>query len=449
MKHTFYILLITCLASTDSIFAATSSITTGDGTNNGKDYYLRGFRGPNQGDITIPTANEMFVNGILTYNFEGDGNGLGYFFIMVCEHGQVIGDCYMAANYTTESHCTLYKEGGTHYEKMGVPAPSATFYLYDNEDGTLELSTEVLDGKKLVKQCQITVSSSDDTKGTVTGSGVYNYGEIATLTATVIEGNQFNGWNDGNTDNPREVEVTGNATYTANFGVKMCQLTIKPNDIMAGSVSGGGTFEYGTQVTITANENSGYQFIKWSNGATYNPYRFTIVDNMNLTAFFQQTQAEIVNVDDVDVTPSENSANIVWPQVNNAASYSLIIWADALQSEKVCTLTFDASGRLTNIDFSKKSNRYAYAQEEQIAGFSFTVTGLDENTQYFFRIVAANSGGIEISHEDGNFKTTKGTTTSIKEIGNGQSSNRKLMIDGQLYIFRDGKIYTVQGQEVK
>lgn len=115
-----------------------------------KDYFLKGWRGPTEGDITVPTAEEMFEGGILNYAFEGDGNGLGYFFILVCDAGQVVGKCYMAQEFAT-GHCTLYDQESTgYYEKLGVPAPSATFYLYDNGDGTLELSTEPLAGKTLV-----------------------------------------------------------------------------------------------------------------------------------------------------------------------------------------------------------------------------------------------------------------------------------------------------------
>ena len=57
----------------------------------------------------------------------------------------------MAKEYSNGTHCTLYdKESTGYFEKLGVPAPSATFYLYDNGDGTLELSTEPLPGKTLV-----------------------------------------------------------------------------------------------------------------------------------------------------------------------------------------------------------------------------------------------------------------------------------------------------------
>jgi len=121
-----------------------------DGQGGAKDYYLKGYRGPSQGDITTPTPEELFEGGILeNYAFEGDANGLGYFFVLVCEPGTTVGDCFMAAAYAT-GHCTLQKEDGSHKEKLGVPAPSATFYLYDNGDGTLELSIEQLPGKTLV-----------------------------------------------------------------------------------------------------------------------------------------------------------------------------------------------------------------------------------------------------------------------------------------------------------
>ena len=115
-----------------------------------KDYFLKGYRGPTQGDITVPTAEEMFENGVLTYSFEGDANGVGYFFILVCDAGQVVGKCYMAETFAT-GHCTLYDQESTGYfEKLAAPAPTATFYLYDNGDGTYELSLEPIPGKTLV-----------------------------------------------------------------------------------------------------------------------------------------------------------------------------------------------------------------------------------------------------------------------------------------------------------
>ena len=120
----------------------------GSSTTDTKDYFLKGYC--NGKDITTPTAEEQFDGGVLTYEFTGDSKGLGYFFILVCEKGAVVGDCYMTEKSTEESHCKLVKEDGTHKEKMAVKAGKVTFYLYDNGDGSLELSTAKIEGKTLV-----------------------------------------------------------------------------------------------------------------------------------------------------------------------------------------------------------------------------------------------------------------------------------------------------------
>ncbi len=67
------------------------------------------------------------------------------------------------------------------------------------------------------KEYTITVQSNNDAWGTVTGGGTYANGSTATLTAVPASGYYFNTWNDGNTDNPRVITVSGNATYIATF----------------------------------------------------------------------------------------------------------------------------------------------------------------------------------------------------------------------------------------
>ena len=53
--------------------------------------------------------------------------------------------------------------------------------------------------------------------GSVTGSGTYSYGETVTLTAIPNSGYRFDHWQDSNTDNPRTITVTSDATYIAYF----------------------------------------------------------------------------------------------------------------------------------------------------------------------------------------------------------------------------------------
>lgn len=53
--------------------------------------------------------------------------------------------------------------------------------------------------------------------GTVSGAGVYSYGDTATLTATPNEGYKFKQWSDGVTSESRSFTVTAAASFTAIF----------------------------------------------------------------------------------------------------------------------------------------------------------------------------------------------------------------------------------------
>ena len=67
------------------------------------------------------------------------------------------------------------------------------------------------------KSYTITVKSNNAEWGSVTGSGTYKDGETVTISAIPATGYFFNCWNDGNTENPRHIVVSGNAEYIATF----------------------------------------------------------------------------------------------------------------------------------------------------------------------------------------------------------------------------------------
>lgn len=66
-------------------------------------------------------------------------------------------------------------------------------------------------------QYTLTVNSANSNMGSVSGGGTYMSGTTATISATPKNGYRFVRWQDSNTQNPRTVTVTGNATYTAYF----------------------------------------------------------------------------------------------------------------------------------------------------------------------------------------------------------------------------------------
>ena len=139
-----------------------------------------------------------------------------------------------------------------------------------------------------IQNYTITVNTANDSYGTVSGGGTYPYGSTATLVATASEGYHFVEWNDHNTECPRSITVTGDATYTATFAINSYTITVQPNNASFGNTTGSGTYTHGQTVTTTATANEGYVFNGWSDGATVTPYTFTATENITLIANFSE-----------------------------------------------------------------------------------------------------------------------------------------------------------------
>ena len=68
-------------------------------------------------------------------------------------------------------------------------------------------------------------------------------------------------------------------------------LTVQSANTDQGSVTGGGTYDEGSSVTITATPNSGYVFEKWSDGNTSATRTLTVTEDLTLTASFKAEEA--------------------------------------------------------------------------------------------------------------------------------------------------------------
>ncbi len=134
---------------------------------------------------------------------------------------------------------------------------------------------------------QYTISASAR-NGHVEGVGKHDYGTTATISAVADDHYHFSQWGDGNTDNPREVLIGGDTVFVAEFAIDQHTIMATCN-LLYGEVTGDGVYDYGTRITLTAIPNSGYVFKQWSNGLTYNPYRFTVVSDLTLEAEFVST----------------------------------------------------------------------------------------------------------------------------------------------------------------
>ena len=144
---------------------------------------------------------------------------------------------------------------------------------------------------------------------------------------------------------------------------------------------------------------------------------------------------------EVKVEPTATTADVVWPAVENAATYELVI--KDKNGNVVCTLIFNANGQLTQIAFGAPARDNA----AQAAGFSFTVTGLEEGTSYNLTITAKDGNGTTLDEKTIAFSTSGWTGVDALQAGEQHSS--KILRNGQVLIIRDGKTYTVQGVEVR
>lgn len=98
----------------------------------------------------------------------------------------------------------------------------------------------------------------------------------------------FNGWS------PSVGAVTAATTYTAQFTATKRSYTISASG-SNGSVSGSGTYQYGSSVTLTAIPDNWYKFVKWSDGDTSNPRTVTVTGAATYTAIFEQMSRIILD----------------------------------------------------------------------------------------------------------------------------------------------------------
>ncbi len=144
-----------------------------------------------------------------------------------------------------------------------------------------------------ISQYTIEVISDHPGWGTVTGGGTYYYGDTIQIEATPYMGFAFAGWDDGIMDNPRTIIVTEDHTFTAQFEIRQCVITTEVYPENSGTVNGGGTYNYGSTVHLTAHSNTGYTFSQWNDGNLTNPRSIFVEGDATYTAVFTPLQYEI------------------------------------------------------------------------------------------------------------------------------------------------------------
>lgn len=127
-------------------------------------------------------------------------------------NGTVIG----AGEYVEGETATLIAYPAAHHQFVNWIFEDAT----TSTDNPLELvvnSDIIVTANFKPIQYTLIAPTNDESKGTVTGAGTYNYGAEVTLTATPADGYKLLYWSDRSTENPRTITMTNNEVISAYF----------------------------------------------------------------------------------------------------------------------------------------------------------------------------------------------------------------------------------------
>ncbi len=168
---------------------------------------------------------------------------------------------------------------------------SGSYDAYNAANVWKDMYIQVLEND--LRTYTLSVSSADESKGLTTSGGEYDEDSEILIYASPKSGYQFSKWNDGNTDNPRTVKMTGDLSFTAQFeaATPKYKITVVSTNDLQGSTFGDGSYEAGTTLLIAAFAKDGYHFTQWNDGNTNNPRIVTVSADANFFASFAKDEA--------------------------------------------------------------------------------------------------------------------------------------------------------------
>lgn len=218
----------------------------------------------------------------------------------------------------------------------GTPSKSSSSFHYNDALGTLPTATRTgytFKGWSTSKTDTVNVSTTTKVTANVTYYAVWtinsytwtfdanggtgdttktlNYNATlstlptASRASTAANNYTFAGWFDtdastGGTQLTTSTKCTGNKTWYARWTASTRQYKLTVTAGTGGTVSGGGTYNYNASATLKATANSGYHFVKWSDGNTNASRTVTVTGNATYTATFEQDP--YLNLDKTSLT---------------------------------------------------------------------------------------------------------------------------------------------------
>jgi len=205
---------------------------------------------------------------------------------------------------------------------------------------------------------KISVSSTPNNYGHVTGAGTYDYGETCSLMAQFYDGYDFEKWTENGVElstNPvYRFTVTCDRNIKAHFFKRNYTITASIDPEEGGIVEGGGVFTYGESCALKTFPHSGYEFVGWKKNnntlvSTDAIYVFDVTQSANYVACYAPKTYNVF----VNANPSNGGF------VTGSGSY---------QTNQECTVTAEAATGFQFVGWTEDNDTLSFDNN-----YTFTV----------------------------------------------------------------------------
>ena len=392
--------------------------------------------------------------------------------------------------YISDNGNEGYKSLPTCVAQQNLKIRNTTSDLYSNASDNwpveLKLKGTYLSGKNSSGSSEISGTKSTDGNkydAIVTGKVTHTYDKLS-------EDYHFEGW--GTADEPTstndsyEYNITANTIvyafltkkYPVNFSADANGSVTATADEQA--LTSGNKVVGGTEVTLTATANPGYEFVNWTKAgeevSTDASYTFTVTEDVDLVAnFAKEAYTRTTTIDSYgticlpfgsdDYTGAEfyevsylvegkglwldqvvEGATLVAgkPYIFKATATELVVVSNATEVADPVDGANGLTGTFTDIIAGGLKGNYIIAENKVwVAGAGAT---LPANRAYIANTVPTTPQ----AQIPGRRRVCMGEnqTTGLDNITNGENTTIKVMENGQLIIIRNGEKFNAQGQRL-
>ncbi len=274
----------------------------------------------NDNPVDLTTSDTLFF---MNFNFVGDTSTTTGFLpgSKVYNNGEVVASDFLDGKITPDFYVDIinepdtggvstgegyYLEGDTvtvvaipseghhfeHWMQYGSVVSEDSIYVFPKQP-----VNDTLTAQFTPNSYYLSLLANPPEGGTVSGEGIYFYGEQVTAVATPNTGYDFICWLNGeDTVSFAPIYIfnmpMANDTLTAIFEIQTFLITAVPNNSNYGTTTGGGTYNYGDTATVVATPFPDYKFVVWTEGGgqpvSYDSsYSFFVDADRDLFANFQ------------------------------------------------------------------------------------------------------------------------------------------------------------------